>query len=39
MKLKDVPIKIALKLCDATVILVLKDGADVWAAFERSDHD
>ena len=38
-KLKDIPIKIALKLFDATVLPILTYGAEVWAAFERADYD
>ena len=38
-KLKDIPIKIALKLLDATVLLILTYGAEVWAALERADYD
>ena len=38
-KLKDIPIKIALKLFDATVLPILTYGAEVWAAFDRADYD
>ena len=38
-KLKDIPIKIDLKLFDATVLPILTYGAEVWAAFERADYD
>ena len=38
-KLKDIPINIAFKLFDATVLPILTYGAEVWATFERTDND
>ena len=38
-KLKNIPIKIALKLFDATFLPILTYAAEVWAAFERADYD
>ena len=35
LKVRDIPVVIALKLFDATVLPILTYGAEVWAAFER----
>ena len=39
MKLSDIPVVIALKLFDATVLPILTYGAEVWAAFERDTNE
>ena len=38
LKVRDIPVVIALKLFDATVLLILTYGAEVWAAFERDTY-
>ena len=35
LKVKDIPVVIALKVFVTTVLPILTYGADVWAAFER----
>ena len=39
LKIRDILVVIALKLFDATVLLILTYGAEVWAAFERDTYE
>ena len=39
LKVKDIPVVIALKLFDATLLPILTYCADVWAAFERDTNE
>ena len=39
LKVRDIPVVIALKLLYATVLPILTYGADVWAAFERDTYE
>ena len=38
-KVRAIPVVIALKLFDATVLPILTYGAEVWAAFERDTYE
>ena len=39
LKVESIPVVIALKLFDATVLPILTYGAEVWAAFERDTYE
>ena len=39
LKVKDIPVVIALKLFDATMLPILTYSAEVWAAFERDAYE
>ena len=39
LKFRNIPVVIALKLFDATVLPILTNGAEVWAAFERDIYE
>ena len=39
MKIKRIPVNVALMLFDACILPILTDGAEVWAAFERFHFD
>ena len=39
LKVRDIPVVIALKLFYATVLPILTNGAEVWAAFETDTYE